>query len=174
MIIQTIYLVLDNIRSAHNVGSIFRTADAAGVSKIYLCGYTPLPQPITTNSQPTTFPKYKPTYDKISKTALGAEHTVPWEHHQQTWRLIKKLKRNQIQVIALEQAEGAISLFDFKPVWPLALIVGNEVTGISQSILKRVEKIVTIPQYGHKESLNVSIAVGIALYSIIHHGQSSH
>ncbi len=151
---KKVYLILDNIRSAHNVGSIFRTADAAGVDTIYLCGYTPRPD----------------RNDKIAKTALGAERTVPWEHHQHTWRLIETLKSNRIHVVALEQDSGAENIFDFKAEFPLALIIGNEVAGISKKILNRAEKIIAIPMYGTKESLNVSVAVGIGLYALLDGG----
>ncbi len=146
------YLILDNIRSAHNVGSIFRTADAAGIDKIYLCGYTPRPD----------------KNDKIAKTALGAEKTVTWEHHALAWKLIENLKKEGVHVVALEQDPTAIDIFDFKAQFPLALVVGNEVKGISKALLKRAETILAIPQYGRKESLNVSVATGIAIYTLLH------
>ncbi len=154
-----IILILDNIRSAHNVGSIFRTADAAGVAKIYLCGYTPKPV-FSINNQVLSINQ------KIRKTALGAEETVPWEHVSQTWRLVEKLKERGVFVVALEQDKRSENIFNFKPRWPLALIVGNEVTGINTALLNRVEKIIAIPQYGEKESLNVSVAIGVALYTL--------
>ncbi len=147
-----IYLILDNIRSAHNVGAILRTADAVGVARVYLCGYTPTPD----------------KHAKIAKTALGAEQTVPWEHQAQTWRLVEQLKKQSIRVMALEQDRQAEDIFNIKPTFPLALIVGNEVNGISKSLLQRVNKIIAIPQYGSKESLNVSVATGVALYIIAH------
>lgn len=151
-----IYLILDNIRSRENVGSIFRTADAAGVSKIYLCGITP------------TSP-----HEKITKTALGAETYVPWEYCKQTWLVIKKLKAQGVKVIALEQTKDAQNIFEFtrgtfvKTKVPLALVLGNEVKGISSQILKYCDKKISIPMYGKKESLNVAVAAGIALYGII-------
>lgn len=147
---KQIYLVLHNIRSAHNVGSIFRTADAAGVSKIYLCGYTPTPENI-----------------KVEKTALGAEKTVPWEQHKQTWRLLAKLKKEGIKIVALEQTPKSVDYRKFKPKFPMILVLGNEVSGLSKEILKYADKIIAIPMYGQKESLNVSVAVGIALYKVI-------
>lgn len=144
--------ILDNIRSRENVGSIFRTADAAGVSKIYLCGITP-----------------QPPHEKISKTALGAEAIVPWEYNRQTWRLIEKLKKDGYQIIALEKTKNAENIFELKKTLrKTALIVGNEVDGLGTNILKQAEKKVVIPMYGHKESLNVAVAFGIAVYAIVH------
>jgi 23S rRNA (guanosine2251-2'-O)-methyltransferase len=147
---QQVYLILDNIRSAYNVGSIFRTADAAGVGRIYLCGITPVPP-----------------HTKIAKTALGAEKYLSWEYHRQTWRLLDKLKKEGIQIIALEQTSGAIDYGKFKPKFPVALIVGNELKGLSKKILSYADRVIEIPMYGSKESLNVSVACGIALYKII-------
>ena len=143
------YVICDNIRSLENIGSIFRTSDALGVSKIFLCGISG-----------------KPPNHKISKTALGAEETVPFEHCRQAGRLIDKLKRDKINIIALEQAEGAIDYRKLKPKFPLALIVGNEVKGVSKKILKKSNKIIFLPMSGQKESLNVSVAFGVAGYEI--------
>ncbi len=150
MVKREIYLVLDNIRSRENVGSIFRTADAAGVSKIYLCGTTPTPP-----------------HEKISKTALGAEETVPWEYRRNAWRVVTDLKAEGINVYALEQTKDSKNIFRFKPKFPLALIVGNEVKGVSPGVFKYCDKKISIPMYGKKESLNVSVATGIALYQLI-------
>ena len=159
---KEIYLVLDNIRSRENVGSIFRTADAAGVSKIYLCGITP-----------------RPPHEKISKTALGAEAYVLWEYHAQTWRVLRKLKvkNEKLKIIGLEQTKDAVDIFSakggsafggkFNSEFPLVLIVGNEVNGLSPKILKYCDKKISIPMYGKKESLNVSVATGIALYTLL-------
>ncbi len=147
---KEIYLILINIRSRKNVGSIFRTADAAGVSKIYLCGITPTPP-----------------HEKISKTALGAETYVPWESYKQTWRLLAKLKAQNVKVMALEQTKESEDVFQFKPKFPVALVLGNEVKGLSQQILKYCDKKISIPMYGRKESLNVSVAAGITLFQII-------
>lgn len=146
---QQFYLVLDNIRSALNVGAIFRTADAARVDKIYLCGYTPTPD-----------------NDKVKKTALGAEKTVAWKKFAQTWQLIEKLKKDGTMIVALEQDKKSIDYRKLKPKFPMALIVGNEVKGLSKNILKRSDKIIAIPMYGRKESLNVAVATGIAAYRI--------
>ncbi len=154
---KEVIVVLDNIRSRANVGSIFRTSDAVGVSKIYLCGTTPIPP-----------------HEKISKTALGAEMYVPWEYHKQTWRLVEQLKKKGYQIVALEKTKNAEDIFSIKrenTVYgggKIALIVGNEVNGLSPETLKRSDKIVAIPQYGQKESLNVAVAFGIAVYLIVH------
>lgn len=143
------YVVCDNIRSLENVGSIFRTADALGVTKIFLCGITG-----------------KPPNHKISKTALGAEKTVPFEYVKQTGRLIDKLKSSKINIVALEQSKQAIAYISFKPKFPLALIMGNEVEGVSKKILKKADKVIYLPMIGKKESLNVSVAFGVAGYHI--------
>lgn len=146
---RQVVLILDNIRSRENVGSIFRTADAAGVSKIYLCGITPTPP-----------------HEKISKASLGAEEFIEWEYVKDTWRLVEKLKKEGYHTVALEQTKESEDIFKFEPRFPLALIVGNEVDGVSQSVLKRVDKKISIPMYGKKESLNVAVAAGIALYQL--------
>jgi len=138
------YLILPNIRSCHNVGSIFRTADAFGVDKIFLCGWTP-----------------EPPDPRISKTALGAENTIPWERHKQAGRLIDKLKKDGVQIIAAEFTNNSIDYRKWKPKFPLALILGHEVKGISSSIIKKTDKVVHIPMMGQKESQNVSVAAGI-------------
>ena len=150
---KNLVVVLDNIRSRENVGSIFRTADAVGVSTIYLCGITPTPP-----------------HEKISKTALGAETLVPWEYHKQTWRLIKKLKERGYQIAALEKTKSAENIFNFKPKFPLALVLGNEVEGLSFQTLKYCDKTIAIPMYGQKESLNVAVAFGVAAYTILDKG----
>lgn len=151
---REIYLVLDNIRSRENVGSIFRTADAAGVSKIYLCGTTPTPP-----------------HEKITKTALGAETFVSWEYYKQTWKCLVEIKnkKSKIKILGLEQTKDSIDIFKLRTTnhEPLALIVGNEVKGISPKILKYCDKKISIPMYGKKESLNVSVATGVALYTIL-------
>ncbi len=151
MFSQEFYVVCDNIRSTFNVGAIFRTADAAGVTKIYLCGYTPCP------------PRYE-----IEKVALGAEKTVLWEHAAQTWRLLERLKTQGIQIVALENnlALPTTDYRQFAPQFPIALVLGNEVTGLSAALLKRANAILTLPMHGHKESLNVAVAFGIAAYRL--------
>ena len=146
---QEIYLIVENVRSLFNVGSFFRCADVFGVTKIYLCGYTGYP------------PR-----QEISKVALGAEDWINWEYKKQTLGLIKKLKKTGVTILALETVKSAISLPEFKPKYPLALVVGNEVEGISAVVLKEADAVVKIPMVGRKESLNVSVAAGVALYAL--------
>lgn len=142
-------VVIPNIRSGHNVGSIFRTADGAGVDKIYITGYSP-----------------RPPHKEIAKVALGAEFSVPWEAVKNTTPLLKKLKKQGYQIVALEQTPKSGKLFTWKPVFPLALVLGNEVLGISKNILKYCDEVVEIPMRGKKKSLNVSVAGGVAIYYI--------
>ena len=148
---KEIVVVLDNIRSAYNVGSIFRTADAAGIQKIYLCGITPCPP-----------------HHKIAKVALGAERYLTWEHQSQTWRLLNNLRKERYFIIALEQGKHAKNIFRFKEIkqQKIALIVGPEVQGISPNIIKRADLQLEIPMIGKKESLNVAVAFGIAIYQL--------
>lgn len=147
---KEIIVVLDNIRSTYNVGAIFRTADAAGVKKIYLGGITPTPE----------------RNEKIKKVALGAENFVLWEKGGQTWRILEKLKKEGYFLIALEQSPLAKNIFQLKKLnkKKIALILGQEVKGLSKKIIKRADLILEIPMYGKKESLNVSVAFGIAVY----------
>lgn len=157
---KEIYLILHNIRSMYNVGSIFRIADASGVKKIYLTGYTPAPT--------DRFGKIRP---KIAKTALGAEKFLKWEKYKDIGKLIDKLKTSRppngrrTSVIAVEQSQKSIDYKKFRPRYPLVLILGNEVRGISKNILKKCDKIIEIPMAGKKESLNVSVAAGIIIFS---------
>lgn len=150
------YVILDNIRSIENVGSIFRTADALGVTKIFLGGISGITRPGT---QIVLHPK-------ISKTALGAEKRVEWEHCGQAWQIIKRLKKEKVQIIALETHKKAIDILKFKPKFPLALVLGNEISGVSSVIIKKCDKVVKIPMFGAKESFNVAVAFGIAGFEI--------
>ncbi len=197
---QPLFVVLSDIRSRENVGSVFRTADAAGVDKIFLCGITP-----------------KPPHEKISKTALGAENIVPWEYYSQAWRLLKKLNKNGYTILALEKTSQSKNIFEYKiqnsgnqtriidskirPKFYLktgdkthlkagnldsknialnsgyklmeknnssgvVLVLGNEVTGISKNLMNYATDVLEIPMYGTKESLNVAVAFGIAIYAL--------
>jgi tRNA G18 (ribose-2'-O)-methylase SpoU len=146
-------VILDNIRSAQNVGSIFRTSDASGIDRLYLCGITPTPYP-------------QRGIDRVSKVSLGAEKKIEWEYHNQTWRLIEKLKEEGYKIVALEITENAIDYKDFSPEFPLALVLGNEVKGLGKKILSRIDSILNLPMHGSKESLNVSVAFGITAYKI--------
>lgn len=143
------FLILPNIRSCHNVGAMFRTADACGVTKIYLVGYTP-----------------QPPRKEIDKVALGAEKAVPWEARKRLKPLLTNLKKEGVTIVALEMSEESVSLTDVAFAAPVALIVGNEVDGITADILALADKIVHIPMRGVKESLNVSIAAGIGMFAI--------
>jgi len=145
------YLILPNIRSCHNVGAMFRCADAFGVEKIYLVGYTPCPP--------------KPQIDKVS---LGAEQWVPWEYRKDLKRLIHSLKKKRTQMVALEQSAYSVDIasFSMQTNHDIAIIVGNEVDGVPIDILALCDNVVHIPMQGKKESLNVSIAAGIALYAL--------
>ena len=147
-----IFLILDNIRSMENVGSIFRTADAAGVSKIFLTGITP-----------------KPPRKEIDKAALGAVDFVDWEYTENIKFLVSKLKKENIKIIALEQDPSSAPYTSYKIPNAddhIAVIVGNEVDGISKEILDLANEIIEIPMHGKKNSLNVAVATGIALFSI--------
>lgn len=165
MVNKDVSIILCNVRSAHNVGSIFRTAEGVGAKKIYLCGYTPAPDVSGIGAGRGSL--------MIAKTALGAEKSTPWEYFKQTRRLIKKLKSEGIRIIALEQTQRSIDYRNCKPKFPLAILVGHERNGLSKKILKYVDEIIQIPMYGQKESLNVSVAVGIALYKIIEYKNSN-
>ncbi|MFA6105683.1 MAG: RNA methyltransferase [Patescibacteria group bacterium] len=140
-------LVLPNIRSAHNVGAMFRTADGAGVDKIFITGFTPCPP-----------------HPKVDKVSLGAEKWVPSEYSKTTMPLLKKLKKQGFTVVALEQTKRSGSIYAWQPKFPVALVVGNEVTGITPNILKYCDEAVHLPMRGKKKSLNVSIAAGVAIY----------
>lgn len=142
-------LVLPNIRSGHNVGAMFRTADGAGVNKIYLCGYSP-----------------RPPHPQVDKVSLGAEKSVPWEYVRQPLRLIKKLKAAGYRLVALEQTAKSVTISSWRPRFPLALVVGSEVSGVPRPILNLCDTTVAIPMRGAKNSLNVSVAAGIALFRV--------
>lgn len=143
-------VVCQNTRSLFNVGSIFRTADCFGASKIYLTGITGCP------------PR-----KEISKVALGADEYIPWEYVRQPLRLLKRLKAEGYRIVALEQLPGkSIKLKNFKPKFPMALVLGYEVSGLPKSLLSACDDVVEITLYGQKESLNVASAFAIAAYHI--------
>lgn len=146
---KDIYILLNNIRSLHNVGSIFRTSDGAGVKKIFLCGQTGYP------------PR-----EEIAKTALGAEDCVSWEYYIDPIDCIKMLKKKGVRIVALEQTKKSVDYRKFKPKYPLCLIVGHEIDGVQKKILELCDDIVEIPMKGEKQSLNVSVAFGIAVYEL--------
>lgn len=153
---KEIRLILDNIRSVHNVGSIFRTAETAGVKTVYCLGTTPLPV--------DRFGQKRKDFIKVS---LGAEDLVKWEYQKTGTSLIKKLKKQGFKIIALEQAEKSVDYRKIKNVRDVVLIVGNEVGGVSKSLLKLADQIAEIPMKGKKESLNVSVATGIMVFGML-------
>jgi tRNA G18 (ribose-2'-O)-methylase SpoU len=149
------FVILDNIRSAHNVGSIFRTSDGAGVSKIFLVGVTPCPVDRFGRLQP-----------EIAKTSLGAADIVPWEQvsNDDAVLLVRRLRGEGVTVVAVEQTADAIALDQFQVPKNVAYILGNEVDGVSDALIKESDTVVEIPMAGKKESLNVSVAAGIVLF----------
>ena len=151
-------LILHNIRSVHNVGSIFRTADAAGVTKIILSGYTPAP-----------VDRFNLPRKDFAKVSLGAEKTILWVQTKTLAQAVKLLKKENYFIAAIEQDKNSTPLFDFKAPkgQPLALILGNEVLGISKASLKLADIILEIPMRGKKESLNVSVSAGIAMFAVL-------
>jgi tRNA G18 (ribose-2'-O)-methylase SpoU len=152
-------VIVDNIRSAHNVGSIFRTADGAGADKIYLVGVSPTP--------PTKETVYLTRAHKdLAKTALGAEKNIPWEYCETAEAIMKILKHDGYTIVALEQSEKSEDYRAYQPSEKVALMVGNEVDGVSADVLRQCDAILEIPMRGQKNSLNVSVAFGIASFEI--------
>lgn len=151
-------LILHNIRSVENVGAMFRTADAAGIVKIYLTGYTATP-----------LDRFGRKRGDLAKSALGAEEFVAWEQKKSLLSLLTKLKKENFQIIGIEQDKKSIDYKKVKLQSKNAFIVGAEVTGIPKNILKQCDVIAEIPMRGKKESLNVSVALGIALFRILNH-----
>jgi 23S rRNA (guanosine2251-2'-O)-methyltransferase len=147
-----IVVVLDNIRSMHNVGSVFRTADAFLLQGMYLCGYTP-----------------QPPHRDIHKTALGATETVHWKYFASTTEAVKQLKEAGYTIFAIEQVENSIPLHQFRlnQQGPLAVVFGNEVSGVDTEVLKLCNGCIEIPQLGMKHSLNISVAAGIVLWELV-------
>ena len=147
-----VVVVLDNIRSMHNVGSVFRTADAFLIKAVYLCGYTP-----------------QPPHRDIHKTALGATETVDWQYFATTVEAVESLKSDGYSVFAVEQTEGSIPLQEFAlpDSGQLAVVFGNEVSGVGEEALALCDGGIEIPQWGMKHSLNVAIAAGIVLWELV-------
>ncbi|WP_242120961.1 RNA methyltransferase [Aestuariivivens sediminicola] len=144
-------IVLDNVRSLNNIGSVFRTSDAFLVEKIYLCGITATPP-----------------HKDIHKTALGSTETVDWEYAQDTLGLIEKLKNSDIKIISVEQAKNAMMLNDFEPErnTTYAIVFGHEVKGVSQEVVNASHQVLEIPQFGTKHSLNISVSCGIVVWDL--------
>ena len=146
-----IYIVCDNIRSIFNVGAIFRTSDAALIEKLYLTGYTPYP------------PR-----KEIQKVALGATETVPWEYHKDPFELVKDLKKQNIRIAVLEITDSKNLIWNVeKNDFPLCLVLGNEITGVSKEIIDIADIAFELPMMGMKQSLNVSVAYGIAVFEMV-------
>lgn len=144
-----IVVVLDNVRSMHNVGAVFRTSDAFLIDKIYLCGITATPP-----------------HKEIHKTAIGAENSVDWEYVKDSNELVAKLKEDNYQIVTIEQTEGSVLLNEFEvdQSQKYAIVMGNEVDGVQQSIIDQCDTCIEIPQSGTKHSLNVSVCTGIILW----------
>lgn len=144
-----VILILDNIRSLNNIGSVFRTADAFRIQKIYLCGITA-----------------RPPHRDIQKTALGATESVPWEYIKNTLDIVEKLRQQKVEVISVEQTEKSIFLnnFTINPNKTYALIFGNEVKGVSQEVVSASDSVIEIPQFGTKHSLNIAVSTGIVCW----------
>lgn len=157
---KKLFLILHNIRSAYNVGAILRSADGAGAAKIYLSGYTAVP--CAENKIDKTSPE-----KMIEKTALGAQSSVVWEKAENLDELLQKLKKEKVRIVGLEKTESSIDIKKYAPTFPMALILGHEVDGIVPDILEKCDDIISLPMRGQKESLNVSVAAGIAMYAIL-------
>ncbi len=153
---KQIVVLVHDIRSTHNVGSIFRTSDAVGVSKIYLSGFSPTP-----------LDKFNRPRKDIAKVSLGAEKTIPWEYIDDPKKLIKKYKKSGFEIVGLEQAEKSIDYKKFKTTKPVFFIVGSEVVGMDKKIITLCDRVIEIPMKGQKESLNVSVAYGVAMFRIL-------
>jgi len=147
-----VHVVLDNLRSAYNVGSIFRTADAGAVAHIHLCGMSA-----------------HPPHKKIAKTALGAFEYVPWTYYERTTLALQHLHDLGVPCVAIEVAEAAVPHTDYDWPKPVGIVFGNEVTGVNEKILSRCNANVCIPMYGFKNSINVATAFGVVLYEILRH-----
>lgn len=147
---RPVSVLLDNVRSLYNVGSIFRTSDAAGIEKIYLCGISGTP------------PRAE-----IHKAALGAERSVPWEYYQNPVEVVERLKSKGFKIIILEHTDQPNIYHQVKYKFPLCLVVGHEITGVSEEVVELADMAIEIPMFGIKQSLNVAVAYGIAIYEIV-------
>ena len=146
-----IIVILDNVRSLNNIGSIFRTCDAFLIEKVYLCGITA-----------------KPPHKDIHKTALGSTDTLDWEYFENTTEVVDKLRNEKVNIISIEQTEDSIMLHEFQPNKEIkhAVIFGNEVKGVSQDVVDKCDMVVEIPQFGTKHSLNISVSAGIVIWDL--------
>jgi len=156
---KDIVVILDNIRSVHNVGAIFRTSDALGISKIFLCGITPSP-----------IDRFGRERSDLHKSALGAEKTVSWEHHPSTLECVLQLKAKGYSVVCVEQTKNSIDYKKVNPKNKTAFVFGNEVSGISEDVLSQADQVAEINMMGEKESLNVSVTFGIVMFRMLDQG----
>ena len=147
---RPVSVILDNIRSLYNVGSIFRTSDAAGVEKIYLCGITG-----------------KPPRAEIHKSALGADKSVNWEYQKSAVEMVQGLKNKGYKIVVLEHTDERENYHEVKFEYPLCLVIGHEISGVSDEVIELADQAIEIPMFGIKQSLNVSVAYGIAIYEIM-------
>jgi 23S rRNA (guanosine2251-2'-O)-methyltransferase len=152
---ERVVVVLDNIRSLYNTGSILRTADASGVERVVLCGITPRPDQAGRQRR------------AIAKTALGAEDSVPWAYEPDTKTALAKLRAAGYEIAAMETAADAVTLFEWAPRWPVCLVFGHERTGVSGELASEFDTVVRIPMLGQKRSLNVATAAGVVLYELV-------
>jgi len=148
-------VLLDNIRSLYNTGSILRTADAAGVERVVLCGITPRPDQGSRQRR------------AIAKTALGAEESVAWEYQADARTALVSLVADGYQPVAVEPSPQAVNLFEWTPTWPVCLVFGHERDGVSPNLAPHVETVIRIPMLGQKRSLNVATAAGVVLYELL-------
>lgn len=153
---KQVVIILDNIRSVHNVGSIFRTADGFGVSKLYLCATTPTP-----------IDRFGRWRKDVAKVALGAEQETPWEYVKTTEEALQKLQEEGYEIISVEQTSDSVSCKDVEYSGKIAFVFGNEVEGISKDVLTKSDQVIEIPMKGKKESFNVSVTVGIVLSELM-------
>lgn len=153
---KEVFVLLHNIRSIHNVGSIFRTSNALGINKIYLSGFTPTP-----------LDHFKKKRKDFAKVSLGSEDDIDWEYVEKPLGFLKKLKKEKFQIIGLEQSKGSKDYKKVKTKFPVIFLVGSEVGGMDKKTLEICDVIAEIPMRGKKESLNVSIAFGVALFRIL-------
>ncbi len=152
---QRVVIVLDNIRSLYNTGSILRTADASGVDRVVLCGITPRPDQGGRQRR------------AIAKTALGAENSVQWEYKPDAHAALRSLAAEGYQTVAVEISPDAVNLFEWTPRWPVCLVFGHEVDGVSSTLTTHVDTVIRIPMLGQKRSLNVATAAGVVLYELL-------
>ena len=150
-----VVVLLDNIRSLYNTGSVFRTADACGVERLMLCGITPRPDQGSRQRR------------AIAKTALGAEDAVRWEYEPETATALHRLKADGYQLVAVEPDADAVNLFEWTPQWPVCLVFGHERVGIAANLVAHLDAVVRIPMLGKKGSLNVATAAGVVLYELV-------